>query len=195
MTDNVDYKIRVIKNNSDFVMVDGESVLENVIEGHVDHAGYYTIPVEEDVVLEKGEEYLVCITFSSDTEPCIFVLVDGSDIDVEGGISFVNNMENDRSYYGIETPLSPSGVYLANLIEDNGVTARIKAFTSNVIVGDVNFDEKINALDVIEMRKDLKFDISGEVDVAADINDDGKNNALDFIAMKKYIGNKYEIIK
>ena len=64
-----------------------------------------------------------------------------------------------------------------------------------VIVGDVNFDEKINALDVIEMRKDLKFDISGEVDVAADINDDGKNNALDFIAMKKYIGNKYEIIK
>ncbi|MBO5196020.1 MAG: hypothetical protein J6C03_02865 [Clostridia bacterium] len=303
MTDNVDYKIRVIKNNSDFVMVDGESVLENVIEGHVDHAGYYTIPVEEDVVLEKGEEYLVCITFSSDTEPYICVLVDGSDIDVEGGISFVNNMENDRSYYGIETPLSPSGVYLENLTEANGVTARIKAFTSNVgeedivedediedeggegsgegegsgsgndddddifdwfhtiingidtehkagetielfadffydedgyahrfikwicdsgsvdineesaeisfvmpegnvelhaeyvIVGDVNFDEKINALDVIEMRKDLKFDISGEVDVAADINDDGKNNALDFIAMKKYIGNKYEIIK
>ncbi len=141
MTAGVDYTVRIFKNNDDVSMADGEDVLKQPIKGHVDYAGYHTIEIEDEIILEKGEEYLVCITLTSETEEYIMLMVDGSDYDVDGGIEFVNNTANDRSYYGVEHPQVPSGIYLQNLVADNNVTARIKAFTTNVGEEDDNDDD------------------------------------------------------
>jgi len=142
MSGDVDYKIRIFKNNEDMVFVDGEEVLDKPIEGHVDNTGYYTIPIEEEVILEKGEEYTVCIIFSSESSPSVYVMIDSSALDEVGRIAFTNNTENDRSYYGMETPSTDSGLYMADLVQANGVTARIKAFTSNVGAADDEDDDR-----------------------------------------------------
>ncbi|MBR6650513.1 MAG: hypothetical protein IKL36_03790 [Clostridia bacterium] len=131
---NVDYSIRIIKNSTDFEYLNGEELLSEPVTGHASYSGYYTVPLEEDIVLEKGDEYTVCIKFTTEDDSPIFVLADHSE--VMGDMSFVNNIENDRSYYGQdygkETTLAPLGLRLSSLVEDNRSTARIKAFTTNV---------------------------------------------------------------
>ncbi len=135
---DVDYSIRIFKNSTDFEIINGEELLSEPITGHVSYTGYYTVPVEEEILLEKGDEYTVCIKFTSRNESDV-IWVSADTNEAMGDISFVNNMEKDRSYYGMEFS---AGIRLASLVDsEDPATARIKAFTSNVDEEDDDDDD------------------------------------------------------
>lgn len=137
-SDDVEYSIRIFKNTTNFELINGEELLREPITGNVSYSGYYTVPIEEEIILENGDEYTVCIKFTSRNEyETIWVSADTTKS--MGDISFVNNMEKDRSYYGWEIA---SGIRLMSLTEsEEPATARIKAFTTNVNDDDDSDDD------------------------------------------------------
>jgi hypothetical protein len=58
-----------------------------------------------------------------------------------------------------------------------------------VLYGDINGDEKVNALDLLYIKRHiLKTDILTQARLeAADVNKDDKINALDLLIVKRYV--------
>ncbi len=131
---NVNYEIQIYKNVTDFTAMNGQPALENKIKGKTTAAGIYTVPVEEEIILRRGEEFTVCIEFGTDDESPVNVMIDCGGTVEMGNFAFTNDLTNDRSWIGKKTD-NATGMYFWNFSSPDYIykcTARIKALTSNV---------------------------------------------------------------
>ncbi len=135
------------------------------------------------------------------TSPCQFVW-DGESISesqIKNGIILTLTFEISKNAVpgenlGISLSYSRGDVLDANL---KPVTLEMVAGKVAVIdytPGDLNDDNRINALDIVLMRRYITggYDININ-EFAADINDDGKINTADIILVRRYIAGGYGI--
>lgn len=123
---SVDYSVQIYKNPADLQdPASGTPMLLSPITGKTSFVGYYTIPLEEEVVLSAGDTFSVVITLSKSNGADISFFVDKTYTNANW-ISFVNAVDFGESFAcqtGGWTDLAQSGA-----------TARIKAFTSDYLV-------------------------------------------------------------
>lgn len=153
---------------------------------HFEHAGYYTIELDETVELDEDEKYSVVVELKiSDGNieytilPCESQLINYIDIEAN---------EGESSYYKsgkwkkITTASSESGYPIGN--------ATIKAYTNDIVeinYGDLDDDGIVSIKDVTSIQKYLASSISlDETHVlCADYNNDGMVNIADATAIQK----------
>lgn len=117
----VSYEIQIYKNLVDMANpTSGTPQLEEPVTGSTSYAGYYTIPLNQEILLQEGENFSVVITLRKESGEQVNFFVDKT---YQNGswISFVNKVEEGESFR-----------LLSNGWEDmaaQGMTARIKAFT------------------------------------------------------------------
>lgn len=117
----VSYSIQIYKNLSDGANpMSGVPQLATPVTGSTSYAGYYTIPLEQQVLLKEGENFSVVVTLSKESGEQINFFVDKT---YQNGswVSFVNEVEEGQSFRYIDGGWQDMAV--------NGVTARVKAFT------------------------------------------------------------------
>lgn len=140
---NVDYSIQIYTNvTGDSDPTDGTPGLSTPEMGKTAYAGYYTIPLSEEVLLEEGEKFSVIITLSKSNGENIGYFVDQS-YSNGGYIDFGSSTSSGQSFGYI------SGNWYD--LDGQGVTARIKAFTddiSKIFVTDITLSQKSITLDV-----------------------------------------------
>ena len=104
------------------------------------------------------------------------VVVSGGDL---------NHYDKDKN--NVSLMIGKTGDYMDLVVDDKIIT------TYNLIIlGDVNGDSKISALDYVKIKNHIMGDkkISGEIyKTSADVNEDGKISALDYVRIKNYIMN------
>ncbi len=67
------------------------------------------------------------------------------------------------------------------------ITVKASGLETQILLGDVNLDGRVNAMDKVAITKLIR---SGEANELADVNGDGKINALDKVAVTKIIKGK-----
>ena len=100
------------------------------------------------------------------------------------------------------TVYNQSGSILQSGVLATGYKVNIKTSSNNetlevVIKGDTSGDGKINALDLLQVQKNIlgTFNLSSASSLAADTSGDGKINALDLLQIQKSILGTYTISK
>ncbi|MBQ6560035.1 MAG: cell wall-binding repeat-containing protein [Erysipelotrichaceae bacterium] len=96
--------------------------------GYLNDGGYYLIPLDDEVILTKGEKYSVVVKLSSSNGEEFYILTDKSETyeyDDGSVYRFYNDVSNDISYS------SSNGTSWSSLTT-SGETARIKAVTVDV---------------------------------------------------------------
>lgn len=117
----VSYEIQVYKNLSDAAdPTSGEPQLLNPVTGSTSYVGYYTIPLNQDILLEEGENFSVVVTLKKESQNQVEFFIDKT---YQNGswVSFVNQTESGESFRFINGGWED--------LAENGATARIKAFT------------------------------------------------------------------
>lgn len=97
----------------------------------------------------------------------------------------LNHYDKDKN--DVSLMIGKTGDYM-DLIVDNKIIATYNL----IILGDVNGDSKISALDYVKIKNHIMGDkkIDGEIyKTSADVNEDGKISALDYVRIKNYIMN------
>ncbi|WP_099467580.1 Ig-like domain-containing protein [Konateibacter massiliensis] len=125
---NVNYTIDIYTSLSDSTdPTSGELAMTQ--SGSTSYTGYYTIPLDEPVTVKKGKTFSVVITPSKSTGDVRFFV----DVSYQNGnwIQFVNTTEAGQSFF--KSHSSASWYDLNN----EGETARIKAFTTNTDVEEI----------------------------------------------------------
>ncbi len=102
----------------------GKELLEEEQVGYITDAGYYTIELDEEIKLEKGDEFSVAFTLEAldPNAPYVNVMTESSRSD--GHFSYNADNTNAKSYYAFGNILN---YYDVNA--DYGHIFRIKAFT------------------------------------------------------------------
>lgn len=154
------------------------------------NAGYYTIPLDEKIQLDKGENYAVIISISYDSNgvekyilPCEVKYYDAVELDVAEGVSFYSLMGGDW------TKISPDeklwGLEIGNAI--------VKAYTNDaqaINYGDTNNDGTIDVTDVTNIQcyiaRLAEFDDSTKA--LADVDKDGIITICDATYLQLQIG-------
>lgn len=135
-SNNVNYSIQVYKNSSKENPLDGEPLLTNPIVGTVSYAGFHTVEMGEEVLLEKGDCFTVAITLNtSGSEVSYYADASGGLYDKYGNkaVSFLNKTEEGQSFLCTNanvTDLS-NAIPVGTSGNPNGIgySARIKAYT------------------------------------------------------------------
>lgn len=127
---SVNYSVQIYKNAEGFNTLEGEPLLEKPITGTTHTAGYHNIPLGEEIILKNGDNFTVLVQCESNTESEFHFLTDSNGT-VNNDFIFINDTENDKSFYGQEFG---GTVYFGSLElqTDNIHTARIKAYTSDI---------------------------------------------------------------
>lgn len=122
---NVDYEVQIYKNPKEGTPDLGEPLLEEPLCGKTRYVGYYTIPLEEEVILSAGDTFSVVVTLSKSNGADISFFVDKT---YQNGdwISFVNECDYGESYATLED----DWVDLAG----TEATARIKVMAEDYVV-------------------------------------------------------------
>lgn len=121
MLANNEYAIQIYKNPTNAAdPTSGTPLLSKPQTGNTVHAGYYTIPLEETVILEDGDTFSVVFTFPSYT----FVDCEISTSVPEGYVVTASSKAGE-SYIYLNNSWSDIG-------KDGTGNLRIKAFTSNL---------------------------------------------------------------
>lgn len=97
----------------------------------------------------------------------------------------LNHYDKDKN--DVSLMIGKTGDYM-DLVVDNKIIATYNL----IILGDVNGDGKISALDYVKIKNHIMGDkkIDGEIyKTSADVNEDGKISALDYVRIKNYIMN------
>lgn len=137
---NVDYSIQIYKNPVDSSNPsDGVPLLAGAAEGRTSYVGYYTVPLPEKLLLTAGDTFSVVIQLSKESGEEISFFVDKTYTN-GNWISFVNQISAGESF------MSENGVW-RDLAED-GVTARVKAFTSDYVLPAERVSLSQNALEI-----------------------------------------------
>ena len=100
----------------------GIPLLENEVTGFTRPAGYYTVPLEEEINLEEGQKFSVVITLSKDGSPIYFP--SESTRNLQSLISSASAQEGQSFLY-------ENGEW-TDWGAENNKNFRIKAFTDNV---------------------------------------------------------------
>lgn len=132
--ENMDYSIQIYEITQDGTPL-GEPLLTNPVQGTKAYAGYHTVRLNENVVLEDGEKFAVVIKYTTPVnyEYGASMFVDYSAF--YSDVSFVSYGETGQSYY------SEDGIYWRDLYSDYEAILRIKAFTSEIPVENVSIEE------------------------------------------------------
>lgn len=124
---NVNYTIQIFKDLTDLnIPNSGTAVLEQPIEGEIAAAGYYTIPLEEEVRLRKGQNFSVVVSMSKANMADVSYFVDTT-YENSGWIGFVNETQKGQSF------INQKSIDWTDL-NDKNETVRIKAFTTDTDV-------------------------------------------------------------
>ncbi|MBQ7499571.1 MAG: hypothetical protein IJT91_01615 [Clostridia bacterium] len=134
---NVNYSVQVYKKNGSKMTTepdDGIPMLKTPVTGKTNLTGYYTIPLNQELVFRKGEVYSIVISIWHDTGNAA-VFVDMNDFD-NSWVHFVNSVEYGQSWFawGQNAGWAELSRYVfpLNTSYRNGYTLRIKGYTSNV---------------------------------------------------------------
>lgn len=123
---SVDYSVQIYKNPVDEKEpAGGTPMLSEPITGKTSFVGYYTIPLEEEVILSAGDTFSVVITLSKSNGNDISFFVDKTYTNANW-ISFVNAVDPGESF------AYQAGSW--NDLAESGATARIKAFAGDYLV-------------------------------------------------------------
>lgn len=120
---NLSYSIQIYKNPADAGNPEsGEALLSQEKEGTTLYTGYYTIPLDTELMLERGDKFAVVITLRSLTGSDITYCADYS---YQNGdwIRFVSTTGQNQSFVMNESWQD---------LHAFGAAARVKAFTDNV---------------------------------------------------------------
>lgn len=118
----VSYSIQIYKNPIDASdPASGIPALSVPVTGSTSYAGYYTIPLTEKVSLTEGDVFSVVITLEKESGGEIDFFVDKT---YQNGnwVSFINQVKEGESFRFVDKKWEDMAA--------NGITARIKAFTS-----------------------------------------------------------------
>lgn len=129
----VSYSVQIYKNPEDpSDPASGTPQLGIPVTGSTSYAGYYTVPLSEAVPMQEGDVFSVVITLEKESGGQVDFFVDKS---YQNGswISFANEAQKGQSFRFIDGNWED--------MAQNGVTARIKAFSS---VGNDALAERIS---------------------------------------------------
>ena len=142
---NVNYSIQIYKNISDPTNpASGTALLDTPITGKTKYVGYYTIPLNQNIEIKKGDTFAAVITLSKDTKEDINLFCDKSS--TYSWIEFHSACENNQSFY--KTSEESEWMDLA----DSGLVARVKIFTdASESTLKVNNIETLTSLDNIQL--------------------------------------------
>ena len=161
---SVEYSIQIYKNADDLKLLNGEPLLSKPVTGVTTTAGYHTIPIDEEIIVKSGDNFTVVVQFSSTTDEYVFILTD-SQTNVGHDLMITSDVKDDRSYYGQEYDVSPTGIYLDDIVMSDGTkhTARLKAQTSNV----AKIDYTLEGLDTdgagyVDINEDAEITLVAE---------------------------------
>lgn len=129
----VSYSVQIYKNLEDASNpASGTVQFEEPVTGSTSYAGYYTVPLPVPVALNEGDTFSVVITLEKESGGPVNFFVDKS---YQNGdwIAFTNETKQGQSFRFINGSWED--------MADNGVTARIKAFSS---VGECAAAERIS---------------------------------------------------
>lgn len=125
---NVDYSIQIYTGITSVQdPTSGTKAFDTEQTGSTTYAGYYTIPLREAVVLNKGDKFSVVITMSKSSGQSISYFIDYS-YQNANWIKFTNTTSSGESF----KKGSATGTWTDLSIQ--GITPRIKAFTTDIIV-------------------------------------------------------------
>lgn len=132
-SDNVSYSIQIYKNSGPENPLGGAQLLETPVTGMTTFAGYYTIDLEPEVIVDYGDSFSIAITLTDTDNSYVDYYADTSGNN--SGIVFYENCTASGQSYIYEngclkdlseqTPDSSNGNP-----SGTGYTARIKAFTT-----------------------------------------------------------------
>ena len=129
-SENVKYSIQVYKNSSKKNPTDGTAMLKSAQTGSTTYCGYYTIPLRDKLVFEKGDVFTVVIRFTSSSGPEVHCFVDYSALH-PGGIRFTSVTAKGQTFVksgsNWRDTTSLSGASTASV--------RLKAFTNTTTAG------------------------------------------------------------
>lgn len=125
---NVNYSIQIYTDLTDTTNpTSGTPALTIPKTGSTSYVGYYTIPLEEAVVVDEGEMFSVVVTLSKNDGGTTYFFGDKS-YQNDTWIKFTNTTSSGQSFRKYD---ASSNWYDIN---QSGVTARIKAFTRDLAV-------------------------------------------------------------
>ncbi|MBQ7500958.1 MAG: hypothetical protein IJT91_08695 [Clostridia bacterium] len=134
---NVHYSIQIFKKGEGGMTTapdDGIPMLDSPIIGTTDYTGYYTVPLNKELVFQRGDVYSVVISIwheSGNAE----IFVDKEDYDNDW-IHFVNHVEYGESWFawGQDSAWAELSdfVFPLNTSYTDGYTLRMKAYTDNM---------------------------------------------------------------
>lgn len=117
------YSIQIYKNPVDTQNpTSGEPMLVTPQTGATSYVGYYTVKLNQEVLLEAGDSFAVVITFTKESGSDINFFVDATYTN-GGWVSFVNTVKEGQSFK------MSNGTW--EDLYGEGMTARVKAFTNS----------------------------------------------------------------
>lgn len=132
---NVNYSIQLYAGLEDAKNpTSGEPLLRVPVKGKTTYQGYYTIPLGTEVAVKEGESYSVVVTLShaDGSKVCYSVdnTYDGDWVLFENACESGQSMSlfpNDKNWFDLSGERR-------QYVDEDGATARIKAFTENIDV-------------------------------------------------------------
>lgn len=122
---NVEYSIQIYTNLSNTNdPTSGTAMLSSPKKGNTSFVGYYTVPLDKAIEVAEGSNFSVVITLSRSASSVVYYFCDYSYTN-GGWIQFTNATQAGQSF------VKYSSRYAWYDLANEGMTARIKAFTTN----------------------------------------------------------------
>lgn len=122
---NVDYSIQIYTNLSNANdPTSGRAMLSTPKTGRTSYVGYYTVPLDNSIEVAEGSNFSVVITLARSASNVAYYFCDYSYTNGDW-IQFVNETQTGQSF------MKYSSRYGWYDLENEGMTARIKAFTTD----------------------------------------------------------------
>lgn len=143
-SENIQYAIQIYKNPTAGDPTSGIAVLDRAQSGVTTYCGYYTIPLNTEIVFNQGDRFSVVISFASPTNQTLYAFIDKSS-SLES-LHFVSSAEIGQSYYRTKA----NGWMDISYQQINN---RIKAFTENTTEAATEILANVSALPKSSIRK------------------------------------------
>ena len=152
---NTDYSIQIYKDPVGEDPTSGQAMLDRPIEGTTSHAGYYTVDLSREVILEQGDRFAVVIRYAKSGGSISAVMeyeTDGSTAWIGEGQSFLKARNGWTDMYWI-------GMGYYNL--------RIKAFTVDAEAEDPTERKPVTGIRMTETAGTVKAGESLRLEASA----------------------------
>ena len=143
-SENIQYAIQIYKNPTAGDPTSGIAVLDRAQSGVTTYCGYYTIPLNTEIVFNQGDRFSVVISFASPTNQTLYAFIDKSS-SLES-LHFVSSAEIGQSYYRTKA----NGWMDISYQQINN---RIKAFTEITTEAATEILANVSALPKSSIRK------------------------------------------